>query len=358
MATEIPPAPQFFCETHPMNLHDTRFQDFALVREMLHTPGIIGRFDFGQAGDAARVIQQTGRLLLTGEGSSRIFPAKNLMYEILRRGIPLSVYTEGARQAHEYNLADFCVFGASNSGQTKELIALFSQLAAAGHAKRFGLTANPNTRLEAISNRCYTLGCGREEAVAATKSVVEQALFYRSLLGPWGNGDSSLLGRQPQAAARAREVLEADLDPAIVAAIASAGVIYFAGRNNGVAEELALKTNEITRKKSDYLEGTYAVHGIEEVMSPCDVVVVVDPFPAEAEKFRQVLVEGVGMKVIALAPQPTIFPTVQVPHVEGYATVLQLLAGWNVLVHVGVALGINLDKPQRARKIGNEFVGP
>jgi glucosamine--fructose-6-phosphate aminotransferase (isomerizing) len=33
------------------------------------------------------------------------------------------------------------------------------------------------------------------------------------------------------------------------------------------------------------------------------------------------------------------------------------LAGWNVLVHVGVALGINLDKPERARKIGNEFMG-
>jgi glutamine---fructose-6-phosphate transaminase (isomerizing) len=32
------------------------------------------------------------------------------------------------------------------------------------------------------------------------------------------------------------------------------------------------------------------------------------------------------------------------------------LAGWNILVHVGVALGINLDKAERARKIGNEFI--
>jgi glucosamine--fructose-6-phosphate aminotransferase (isomerizing) len=36
--------------------------------------------------------------------------------------------------------------------------------------------------------------------------------------------------------------------------------------------------------------------------------------------------------------------------------VLQLLAGWNLLVHVGVHLEINLDKAERARKIGNEFV--
>ena len=47
-------------------------------------------------------------------------------------------------------------------------------------------------------------------------------------------------------------------------------------RCDGVAEELTLKTNEITRKRSDFLEGTYAVHGIEEVMAPSDVVFVVD----------------------------------------------------------------------------------
>ncbi|MFT5328835.1 MAG: glucosamine--fructose-6-phosphate aminotransferase (isomerizing), partial [Planctomycetaceae bacterium] len=29
---------------------------------------------------------------------------------------------------------------------------------------------------------------------------------------------------------------------------------------------------------------------------------------------------------------------------------------WNVLVEVGIALGIDLDKPERARKVGNEFV--
>jgi len=93
------------------------------------------------------------------------------------------------------------------------------------------------------------------------------------------------------------------------------------------------------------------------VMNPNDVVLVVDPFPAEAEKFKQVLVDGVGMHVIAIAATDTLFPTIKIPTLAGYDTVLQLLAGWNVLVHVGVAAGINLDKPERARKIGNEFLG-
>jgi len=340
-----------------MNLRDARFKDFALVQEMLQTPALIGGFDFQRSRETALEIQQAGRLFLTGEGSSRIFPAKNLMYARMQTCAPLAIATDGARQAQEYDLSPFAVFGASNSGQTKELIALFTALQQQGHQRRFGLTANAGTRLEGVSNCCYTLTCGKEQAVAATKSVVEQALFYRSLLCPLEPQPCALADRRAEAAAQAQAVLEADLDPALVAIIAQAPMIYFAGRNNGVAEELTLKTNEITRKKSDYLEGTYAVHGIEEVMNPGEVVLVVDPFPTEAEKFKQVLVDGVGMHVIAIAAQPTIFPTITIPSAPGYDTMLQLLAGWNVLVHVGVSLGINLDKPTRARKIGNEFVG-
>lgn len=338
-----------------MNLTDPKFRDFALVQEMLETPGIMRTFRVGQGQSAAQVIQKTGRLMLTGEGSSRIFPGKSLMVEVMRRGLPLAVFTDGARQAHEYDLGGCAVFAASNSGQTKEVISLFTKLAGQGHQQRFGLTANENTRLAATSNQCFVLSCGSEKAVAATKSVVEQAMFYRSLLEVYG--ETTMARCQKDAAEKAEAVLKADLDPEIVRTIAKADMIYFAGRNDGVAEELTLKTNEITRKKSDYLEGTYAVHGIEEVMNPTEVVIVVEPFAAEAEKFRDVLVKGVGMQVIAIASEETIFPTIRIPKAEGYDSVLQLLAGWNVLVHVGVANGINLDKPQRARKIGNEFVG-
>ncbi len=340
-----------------MNLNNPKFASFALVREMLETPRIVGELDYSAAKDTAQAIQKVGRLFLTGEGSSRIFPAKNLICEVLRQGAPLAVATEGARQAHEYDLSQFAVFGASNSGKTKELISLFTQLGKQGHSNRFGLTANSPCMLEDVTNRCYTLRCGKEDAVAATKSVVEQALFYRSLLSPWEK-NSPLAANQKEAAKKCQEVLEADLDPALVDKIAKAPVIYFAGRNDGVAEELTLKTNEITHKKSDYLEGTYAVHGIEEIMRREEVVIVVDPFPAEIEKFKTTLVDGVGMTVIAVSDTETSLPTIRIPRVEGYQTVLQLLAGWNILVHVGVALGINLDKAERARKIGNEFIAP
>lgn len=338
-----------------MNLREERYSRFALVREMMETPEIIGRFDPSVAAEACGYVQETKRLFLTGEGSSRIFPAKNLIYENLRRGSIWSIATDGARQAHEYQLRDFTVFAASNSGKTKEVISLFMKLAEENHPRRLGLTANTGVKLEEVSTRCYHLSCGPENAVAATKSVVEQALFYRALLAQ-AEGDDLLRVSRREAAEAARQVLEMPIDFELVQKVAAAPLIYFAGRNNGVAEELTLKTNEITRKKSDFLEGTYAVHGIEEVMDANEVMIVIDPFPAEVEKFRQVLVERVGLTIIAIAAEETIFPTIRIPTVPGYDTILQLLAGWNLLVEVGVRMGIDLDKPVRARKIGNEFV--
>jgi glutamine---fructose-6-phosphate transaminase (isomerizing) len=51
---------------------------------------------------------------------------------------------------------------------------------------------------------------------------------------------------------------------------------------------LILKTNEVTRKKSDFLEGTYVVHGLEEVMDKNDIVFVIDNMEEEIEKFQDV----------------------------------------------------------------------
>jgi glucosamine--fructose-6-phosphate aminotransferase (isomerizing) len=191
--------------------------------------------------------------------------------------------------------------------------------------------------------------------VAATKSVAEQALFYQALLSAMQG--ISLDKKLPQLADAFNAALTMPIDKKITDAIASAGTIYFAGKNDGVAEELTLKTNEITRKKSDYLEGTYAVHGVEEVMNADDVVILIDPFKSELEKIKQTLADGVKLKVFAVSDEQTIFPTIIVPDIGELTNYVYLAAGWNILVETGVSLNINLDKPQRARKVGNEYIG-
>ena len=336
-----------------MNNKDNKYSRFALVREMLETSEVVRKFDPTCSLEMAAGCRSKNGLFLTGEGSSRIFPAKRAQYANQKTGSRWPVLTEGSTQAMEYELDDLAVFGASNSGQTKEVVRLFQQLGERGHDSFFALTANPDTTLEKLALGTHVMNCGKEDAVAATKSVIEQGLFYDSLLRNMSGVEMKGLDKL---ADDIWQVLTMDIDPALVEKMKNADMLYFAGRNTGVAEELTLKTNEITRKKSDFLEGTYAVHGIEEVMDKNEVLIVVEPFESEEEKFQECLVDGVGMSVIALSSRDTSFPTVRIPVSDQYSDYVQLAAGWNLLVEIGIALGIDLDKPVRARKVGNEYI--
>ncbi|MBN2215535.1 MAG: hypothetical protein JW723_14975 [Bacteroidales bacterium] len=321
---------------------------------MMQTTGAVKKFDPDKTKKAAEEIKAVGKLFLTGEGSSRIFPAKNAIRKALTWGIDIAISTDGSRQAAQYDLSRFAVFCASNSGRTKEVVLLAKKLGSAGNKHRYGLTANNDTLLEKECTRTFVLNCGWEQAVAATKSVIEQTLFYESVL--WnimGVDKKSECSKLPGLIEKA---LTQSIDKEIVELATKATTIYFAGYNDGVAEELTLKTNEITRRKSDFLEGTYAVHGIEEVMDKNDVVFVVDPIEEEIEKFQEVLVKGVGLNVIAIADRDTPFKTIRVPSAGEMNPYVFLSAGWNLLVEIGLSTGIDLDKPERARKVGNELI--
>jgi glucosamine--fructose-6-phosphate aminotransferase (isomerizing) len=319
---------------------------------MMETPEIFRNFNPASVHRFLKKVKSKKGLFLTGEGSSRIFPAKRAITAMRRAGSFFPVITEGSTQAVEYPLGDYAVFAASNSGQTKEVIRLADTLKKRSHDALFGLTANKNTKLQELVNDTHILSCGKEEAVAATKSVVEQGLFYDSLV-------RGILGQDmvglTEVSGRIEEALTMEIDPEIIERIKSADVIYFAGRNNGVAEELALKTNEITRKKSAFLEGTFAVHGIEEVMDKNEVLIWIEPFHEEIDKFKDCLVKGVGMSVFSISCEHLGFPGMRIPFGGQYAEYVKLAAGWNLLVEVGIALGIDLDKPVRARKVGNEY---
>ncbi len=91
-------------------------------------------------------------------------------------------------------------------------------------------------------------------------------------------------------------------------------------------------------------------------MDSNDIVFVVDPIEAEEDKFQEVLIDGVGLKVVAIADRDSRFPTIRVPDAGELSAYVYLSAGWNVLVEIGLALGIDLDKPERARKVGNELI--
>ena len=323
----------------------TAAESFFLLSEMREAPEIIRRFNPASAATWAAEIASKGRLLVTGEGSSRIFPAKNMIALARQSGAPLQVFTAGAREAAEYKLEGFSVVALSNSGRTREVIGFCEGLM----APLYAITANTGSRLTEMTKNSITLSCGPERAVAASKSVVEQALVVQALLQgvDWGAKD--------KAADAAAAVLAEKLPQEMIDAVANARTVYFAGRDDGVGEELTLKMNEIARQKSDYLEGTYALHGIEEVMKPYETVVLIEPFAAEIAQYQKILSQGVGMRVIALASFDTPVPTFKLPRVQGFDGYIRLMAGWNVITSAALANEIDIDKPVRVRKVGNEI---
>jgi len=333
-----------------MNNTDPKYQGYALCKEMLETPEVVRQFNPDRS-ELLKGFEQPSHLFLTGEGSSRIFPAKNAILNNVAEPWTCLPFSEGATQGLDIDLSNSLVVGASNSGRTKEVVRLFDKLKDAGHSSLVGLTAHDDTPLGDRSHACHVLSCGNENAVAATKSVVEQAFFVDSLVRYFNKKAVPSLDAVP---AGLEKALTYDIPEEIVEKAAQAPTLYFAGRNNGVAEELTLKTNEITRKKSDFLEGTYGVHGIEEVMEAGDVLVLVDPFPQEEIKFETCLAKGIGMTVVAISSRPTRFPTLMVPDLGPWTPMAELCLGWNLLVEIGIHLGIDLDKPERARKVGNE----
>lgn len=338
-----------------MDLSNPNYSQYALVREMMQTADVVRNFNPDRTKSVTAKIKSAGKLLLTGEGSSRILPAKNAIRKALRWGIDMAIFTDGSRQASQYDLSSFAVFCASNSGKTKEIIELAIKLQEEGNMNRFALTANHDTPLEKVCTETYVLECGWEKAVAATKSVVEQALLYESIL--WNIRGISMREQLGVLSASMEKAMTLPIDLKIIDMVLNAETIYFAGYNDGVAEELTLKTNEIAHRKSDFLEGTYAVHGIEEVLKKNDIVFIVDPIDIEIPKFEEVLVKGVGLNVVAIADRDTPFTTLKVPSAGDMTPYVYLAAGWNLLVEIGLRSGINLDKAERARKVGNLFTG-
>jgi glucosamine--fructose-6-phosphate aminotransferase (isomerizing) len=253
------------------------------------------------------LIQKRKGVFITGEGSSRIVPAKNLIYRNLINGSPLKIITEEATQSMEYDLRDFVVIAISNSGKTREVIRLLKMLQKEKHGAVLGITANESSLLRHYSDSTLVLNCGKEKAVAASKSVVEQALLLDRIYHLLTQNNEIHF---ESLAKVFLTVLKQSIDSLIVKKLVDADMLYFAGRNTGVVEELTLKTNEIARKKADFLEGTYCLHGIEEVMTSKEAVVLIDPFPEEEDNIYDVLVKGVGIPVIAIAPRPTRFQTI------------------------------------------------
>ena len=132
------------------------------------------------------------------------------------------------------------------------------KLGDAGHRSRFGITAREGTKLGELTDECFVLSCGSEEAVAATKSVVEQALVYHSIL--CNLIDCQCPQNKGKAADLAQEVMQVEYDPTVIEKLAAAKFSICRSQYR-CCRRATLKTNEITRKRAIISKGPICFTG-------------------------------------------------------------------------------------------------
>lgn len=337
-----------------MNLSDERYSKYSIVKEMLESIDIIANFDPKRVSSIAKVLNANDKFLLTGEGSSRMFPAKRAIYENNLKKNKIFITTAGCTESLNFNLDDVVVLCASNSGKTKEAVRLLQKLKTEAKVKKIiSITAASDSIVKDYSDFTEVLTCGAENAVAATKSVLEQALFYGALFREI-RGEAHI--DYNNLASCIKQVLAYSIDKDIIANFAKAPLVYYAGFSSGASEETRTKTNEITRQKADYLEGTYLLHGAEEVMREGEALLLNGGLEEDHAKVKELIEGRAKVYVASISCKKTLFPTIAIPNIQMDLTpYLELCASWNLLLEVGLLRGVNPDKPERARKIGNEF---
>lgn len=331
-------------------------------QEMLDAERVCLDFDLYGTRNIAEQIG-TRRIIFTGMGSSLIFPGKQAKNRALKLNIANCVESYFASDLFQYNdFSDTFVFLCSNSGETKEVILLLDHVKSRG-AHCVAVTTVADSTLAKRSDHTIVLGCGFETGVAATKSVVEQGLVYDSLVfhlaAQQGRGvDFGLLRKaldETSASIKANANLTIN-DASLLQALVDADNYYFVGLENGVAEEVTLKSYEITRKLALYYPDTHIVHGVEEAIEGnCAIIFNPDEFERYIPDFEK-FSKTTGCQLVSVGAE-ALLPGLQVAVNKTFANYCLLAAGWGILRQVGNHLQLDIDRPEKASKVGNPYTG-
>src|SRR3989338_645503 len=334
---------------------------FETEKEMLGSADVIKRFDFNVTRNLAKEIG-TKRVIFTGMGSSVLFPARQAKSRAFELNINNRVEEFFASDLLPYNdFSETYVFLCSNSGMTKETILLLEHIKKR-KARYAAVTAVPESILAKKCEEKIIMQCGFEKGVAATKSVIEQGLILDSLVLNLAKNQGKKINFSKikrYASDASKSILwniNASAPSNMIETLAKASSIYFIGRKTGVADEITLKAHEIARKNAFFYPDTHIVHGIEESIEP-NPIVLFEPskFKDFISDFRdfsrrincnlygvdsKMFIEGVKIK--------------STPYFENYCL---LAGGWGLLRNIAKKQNINIDKPKKALKVGNQYKG-
>lgn len=332
--------------------------------EMAQSASVLANFDDAVARQLGKKI--AGRpIYFTGMGSSLIFPAANA-----KKRAALLLPDQKIEIAYISNIIvenipqSSYIFLASNSGRTVEILAMADSLKKRG-IEFFGITTNSDSPLaELCKNDLYVLQAPFERGVAATKSVIEQGLFYDALIHSIANKEFPL-NKGKKESKRVCDLMTANFDFQLAENVVSAGIFgktyYWIDHDNGAGEELALKSCEIAGKRGVYESGTQILHGRGEVIKKNDLVFVLDAYDYSQKDLESLagLTKKTGSKLVVVGKNEdeklrglklNEFYFIHADVEKGFEAYCVLPACWNFLRDVGKATGRNIDFPEIAEK--------
>jgi len=313
-------------------------EDCRLVLEVLE------QYPLAEASALAAMLSDPAHpLLIVGEGSSQLFPAKLAQSLAARAGLGGRVLVSGGREAQKMRLSSYRVCLVSNSGATKELV----ELVQSQPLDAMALLGSGQGPLSALVSKHVALLPRPERVVAATVSVFAQALYLAQAV-------LHMVGERTQLEALRAEVARVlDLDLTLTqgqtSTLSNARRVFWADGGTGVGAELALKTMEVTGLPGLYAPGNLLLHGIEETLSSQDLVIWVDPAP-EDRSLREAIAESTGASCLVIGGMSSTWP---LQDVGPLSPLVQLVLGWRVVEALALSQGRDPDRPRRARKVGN-----
>ena len=338
-------------------LAEIREQPAALLRLLAQEPDYTG-----VAEALARRVPSVVRLV--GHGTSDNAASYGVYafgllpgWTALRDSISLTVYYDAA-----IDFSSSAVVALSQSGQTPDVVE-YVERARAGGALTIALTNDPVSQLGQAAELVLPLSAGPEQAVAATKTYVNELAALLLLAGGAAGRGREMAGGIRRVAGLLDECLPS-LEPAaaqVAAAFAFVGRMFVIGRGVefATAREIALKLTETCRVAAEPLTATDLVHGplaaldpffpVWAIASPDESLrAVVDAAARAREAGAAVVASGSAAHELAGAAY-----SLPVPHAGDrlLAPLLSVVPGQLFAAALARAKGLDADRPDRLTKV-------
>jgi len=275
----------------------------------------------------------------------------------MRDSISLTVYYDA-----ELDLSTSAVVALSQSGRTPDVVEYVERARARG-AATVAVTNDPGSELAAAADVTLPLAAGTEQAVAASKTYLNQLAALALLAGGAAGRDREIVA----AIARVAELMEEMLEPLeravppIATAFAYVARMYVIGRGIefATAREIALKLTETCRVAAEPLTATDLAHGPVAALDPLFPVWTIasrdEALPAVIDAAARV--RDAGATVVAsgnaaseVADAAYVLPVPE-PPLPLLAPLLSVVPGQLFAGAVARAKGLDADKPARLTKV-------